>query len=118
MTLRAPFNQLILRAVLRNVNPMVIRVISVPDSLDLTDFDEVFRTVLRAPIISSCMQQARRRKTAFDRQVADLAILRVASGPMRRGLRIAPPVPDRGGGGRLGMAKEPSSRRGPLTLAL
>jgi hypothetical protein len=37
---------LILRAVLRNVNRIVIRVISVPGSLDLTDFDEVFRTVL------------------------------------------------------------------------
>jgi LmbE family N-acetylglucosaminyl deacetylase len=37
---------LILRAVLRNVNPMIIRVISVPDSLGLPDFDEVFRTVL------------------------------------------------------------------------
>jgi Plasmid pRiA4b ORF-3-like protein len=46
MTSRAPFNRLILRAVLRNVNPMVIRVISMPDSLDLPDFDEVFRAVL------------------------------------------------------------------------
>jgi hypothetical protein len=46
MTSRAPFSRLILRAVLRNVNPMIIRVISVPDSLDLTDFDEVLRTVL------------------------------------------------------------------------
>ena len=38
--------------------------------------------------------------------MADLAILRVASRPMRRGLRIAPPVPDlptRGGGGWLEM---------------
>ena len=42
--------------------------------------------------------------------MADLAILLVASGPMRRGLRIAPPVPDlptHGGGGWLGMAKAP-----------
>jgi hypothetical protein len=48
MTARTSFNfkRLILRAVLRNVSPMVIRVISVPDSLDLPDFDEVFRTVL------------------------------------------------------------------------
>ena len=46
MTSRAPFNRLILRAVLRNVNPMVIRVISVPHSLDLPHFDKVFRTVL------------------------------------------------------------------------
>ena len=46
MTATAPFNRLILRAVLRNVSPMVIRVISVPDFLDLPDFDEVFRTVL------------------------------------------------------------------------
>lgn len=43
---KAPFNRLILRAVLRNVNPMVIRVVSVPDGLPLFDFDEVFRTVL------------------------------------------------------------------------
>jgi hypothetical protein len=46
MTATARFNRLILRAVLRNVSPMVIRVISVPDSLDLIDFDEVFRTAL------------------------------------------------------------------------
>ena len=46
MTAKAPFNRLILRAVLRNVSPMVIRVISVPDSLGLCDFDEVFRAVL------------------------------------------------------------------------
>jgi Plasmid pRiA4b ORF-3-like protein len=46
MTSRVSFNRMILRAVLRNVSPMVIRVISVPDFLDLTDFDEVFRTVL------------------------------------------------------------------------
>ena len=35
-----------LRAVLRNVSPMVIRVVTMPDYLDLPDFDEVFRTVL------------------------------------------------------------------------
>jgi hypothetical protein len=46
MNSKAPFKRLILRAVLRNVSPMVIRVISVPDSLDLPDFDEVFRAVL------------------------------------------------------------------------
>jgi len=46
MPSRAPFNRAILRAVLRNVNPMVIRVITVPVSLDLPDFDEVFRAVL------------------------------------------------------------------------
>src|SRR5215471_13233643 len=46
MTTRTPFNRLILRAVLRNVSPMVIRVVSMPDYLDLPDFDEVFRTVL------------------------------------------------------------------------
>src|ERR1039457_191701 len=46
MTARTPFKRLILRAVLRNVSPMVIRVITVSDSLDLPEFDEVFRTVL------------------------------------------------------------------------
>ena len=46
MTSTALFNRLILRAVLRNVSPMIIRVISVPDTLDLPGFDEVFRTIL------------------------------------------------------------------------
>src|SRR5450755_2914990 len=46
MSARAPFKRLILRAVLRNVSPMVIRVIAVSDSLSLHELDEVFRTVL------------------------------------------------------------------------
>ena len=46
MLVKAPFNRLILRAVLRNVSPMVIRVISVPDSLRLFDFNELFLAVL------------------------------------------------------------------------
>ena len=40
------FNRLIFRAVLRNVNPMVIRVLAVPDYLNFPTFDEVLRTVL------------------------------------------------------------------------
>jgi hypothetical protein len=46
MSIQAPFKRLILRAVLRSVSPMVIRVVAVPDSLDLFEFDEVFRVVL------------------------------------------------------------------------
>jgi hypothetical protein len=46
MSAHAPFKRLILRAVLRNVNPMVIRIVAVPDSLRLLDFDEVFCAVL------------------------------------------------------------------------
>src|ERR1700726_1824652 len=46
MSARAPFKRLILRAVLRNVNPMVVRIVAVPDSLRLLDFDEVFCAVL------------------------------------------------------------------------
>src|SRR6516164_407424 len=46
MSIQAPFKRLILRAVLRSVSPMVIRVLAVPDSLDLFEFDEVFRAVL------------------------------------------------------------------------
>jgi hypothetical protein len=46
MTTRAPFKRLILRAVLRNVGPMVIRVVAMPDYLDLPDFDDVFRAIL------------------------------------------------------------------------
>jgi Plasmid pRiA4b ORF-3-like protein len=41
-----PFKRLIFRAVLRDVYPMVIRLIGVPDSLDLSDFDDIFHAVL------------------------------------------------------------------------
>src|SRR5215472_13134847 len=46
MSIQAPFKRLILRAVLRSVSPMVIRVLAVPDSLELFEFDEVFSVVL------------------------------------------------------------------------
>ena len=46
MTVRTPLKRLILRAVLRNVSPMVIRVLAMPDSLELYEFDAVFRAVL------------------------------------------------------------------------
>ena len=46
MSVPTPFKRLILRAVLRNVNPMVIRLVAVPDFLDLADFDEIFHAVL------------------------------------------------------------------------
>ena len=41
-----PFKRLILRAVLRDVYPTVIRLVAVPDSLDLIDFDDIFHAVL------------------------------------------------------------------------
>jgi pRiA4b ORF-3-like protein len=41
-----PFKRLILRAVLRDVYPMVIRLVAVPDCLALSDFDDVFHAVL------------------------------------------------------------------------
>ena len=40
------FKRLILRAVLRDVYPMVIRLVAVPDYLDLADFDDIFHVVL------------------------------------------------------------------------
>ena len=46
MITQTSFKRLILRAVLRKVSPMVIRVLAVPDYLDLSRFDEVFRTLL------------------------------------------------------------------------
>lgn len=46
MPIQAPFKRLILRAVLRNVSPMVIRVVAMPDYLDLLDCDDVFRAIL------------------------------------------------------------------------
>jgi Plasmid pRiA4b ORF-3-like protein len=46
MKTQSPFKRLILRAVLRKVSPMVIRVLAVPDYLDLASFDEVFCTLL------------------------------------------------------------------------
>ncbi len=41
-----PFQRLILRAVLRDVYPMVIRLVAVADCVDLTDFDDIFHAVL------------------------------------------------------------------------
>jgi hypothetical protein len=46
MKTQTPFKRLILRAVLRKVSPMVIRVLALPDYLVLSEFDEVFRAVL------------------------------------------------------------------------
>ena len=46
MTTQIPFKRLILRAVLCKVSPMVIRVLALPDYLDLSRFDEVFRRLL------------------------------------------------------------------------
>src|SRR5271165_5373050 len=40
------FNRLILRAVLRQVSPMVIRLVSVADQMPLHEFHDVFRTIL------------------------------------------------------------------------
>jgi hypothetical protein len=41
-----PFKRLIFRAVLRDVYPMVIRLVAAPDHLTLADFDEIFHAVL------------------------------------------------------------------------
>jgi Plasmid pRiA4b ORF-3-like protein len=45
-TTQTSFKRLVLRAVLRKVSPMVIRVLAVPDYVDLASFDELFRTLL------------------------------------------------------------------------
>ena len=60
-----------------------------PPGLTAPEVQALLRAAGGCVALASCMQQARRRKTALERQVADLAILRVAPGPMRRGLRIA-----------------------------
>ena len=46
MVKTASFKRLILRAVLRQVSPMVIRLVSVADQMPLHEFHDVFRTVL------------------------------------------------------------------------
>jgi hypothetical protein len=40
------FKRLILRTVLRHVSPMIIRLISVSDHMQLPEFHDVFRAVL------------------------------------------------------------------------
>jgi hypothetical protein len=40
------FKRLILRTVLRQVSPMVIRLVSVSDQMELPEFHEVFRAIL------------------------------------------------------------------------
>jgi Zn-dependent protease with chaperone function len=59
MTAQIPFKRLMFRAVLRNVSPMVIRLLAVPDYLDLPDFDEIFRTFWKS---RSFLDWVRRRK--------------------------------------------------------
>ena len=46
MSATIPFKRLILRAVLRDVNPMVARLISVSDDTELSDFHDVFQHVM------------------------------------------------------------------------
>src|SRR5271170_4964060 len=46
MVKRVSFKRLILRAVLRQVSPMVIRLISVSDQIPLHELHDVFRTIL------------------------------------------------------------------------
>ncbi len=46
MVTTVPFKRLILRAVLRQVSPMVIRLLSVPDDMNFPEFHEVIRAVL------------------------------------------------------------------------
>ena len=46
MTPTIPFKRLILRVVLRQVSPMVIRLISVPEYLELPKFHNVMRAIL------------------------------------------------------------------------
>jgi hypothetical protein len=46
MKTQTPFKRVILRAVLRKVSPMVIRILAVPDYLELARFDEIFRALL------------------------------------------------------------------------
>jgi hypothetical protein len=46
MPATTPFKRLILRTVLRNVSPMVIRLVSVSDRTDLPGLHDVFRAIL------------------------------------------------------------------------
>ena len=46
MVTTIPFKRLILRAVLRQVSPRVIRLLSVPDDMNFPEFHEVLRGVL------------------------------------------------------------------------
>ena len=50
MTAPLVFQRLTLRAVLRDVSPMVMRVVSVPDNTELTDLHEIVQAILgRSP---------------------------------------------------------------------
>jgi hypothetical protein len=46
MTCSTPLKRSILRVALRNVSPMVIRLVSVTDQMELTEFHEAFRAIL------------------------------------------------------------------------
>ena len=42
----APFQRVILRSVLREVSPMVIRVLAVPEDTELADLHEMFQALM------------------------------------------------------------------------
>ena len=46
MIATTPFKRLILQAVLCQVSPMVIRLLSIPDHMELTEFHDVIRAIL------------------------------------------------------------------------
>ena len=46
MVKRVPFKRLVLRAVLRQVSPVIICMVSVSDQMPLHEFHDVFRTIL------------------------------------------------------------------------
>ncbi len=65
MNTQTPFEWLFLRAVLRNVSPMVIRVLAVPDYLDLASFDEVFCAILAGMVSATSFAFTDRSSTTF-----------------------------------------------------
>src|SRR5271168_5005385 len=72
------FKRLILRAVLRDVYPMVIRLVAVPDYLELDDFDDAFHAVLGwEGGIGTRSKFRARNSTAFagEREPSECAIL-------------------------------------------
>jgi hypothetical protein len=71
-----PFKRLILRAVLRDTYSMVIRLVAVPDSLDLTDFDDIFHAVLGWIPVSATHSRFKARSSIASSARADPKKLR------------------------------------------
>src|SRR6516162_9547575 len=73
--------RLILRAVLRQVSPMVIRLVSVSDQMQLPDFHDLFRTILGWRDLGYIIRVHGQELNSFRRKTQSKAPSRIETAP-------------------------------------